>query len=129
MRKRSDPQVRRQLRAAVLAAGAKKAQDPVLLDLRERADFCDYFFLCHGANPAQIQAIAEAVEERLVQEFRLQPAHREGAREGEWRVLDYLDFIVHIFSTRSRRFYDLERLWRGAPTLRLPAGAEAEPAS
>lgn len=128
MPKRSDPQVRRRLRAAVLAAGAKKAQEPVLLDVRQRADFCDYFFLCHGANPAQIQAIAEAVEDRLGREFKLQPAHREGAREGEWRVLDYLDFIVHIFSARSRRYYDLERLWRGAPRLRLPAGVEAEQA-
>lgn len=129
MAKRTETEVRRRLRAAVLAASGKKAQEPVLLDVRKLADFCDYFFLCHGANPAQIQAIADAVEERLSQEFHLHPAHREGAREGEWRVLDYLDFIVHIFSARSRRFYDLERLWRGAPKLRLPAGVEEERAS
>ncbi|HXE30655.1 MAG TPA: ribosome silencing factor [Terriglobales bacterium] len=122
MPKTSDLKIRRQLREAVQAAVAKKAMDPVLLDVRKLADFCDYFFLCHGANPPQIQAIAEAVELRLETNDGLRPAHREGAREGEWIVLDYLDFIVHIFSIKSRRFYDLERLWGGAPRLSLPAG-------
>jgi len=111
------------MREAVKAAVAKKALDPVLLDVRKLADFCDYFLVCHGSNVHQIQAIAEAVEERLEAEG-VKPAHREGVREGEWVVLDYLHFIVHIFSVKSRRFYDLERLWGGAQKVALPAGAK-----
>lgn len=126
MAKTTDLKLRRQLRAAVKAAVAKKAREPVLLDVRKLADFCDYFFVCHGANPHQIQAIAEAIETGLEQGEGLRPTHREGGREGEWLVLDYLDFIVHIFSIKSRRFYDLERLWRGAPRLALPAGVVAD---
>lgn len=115
-----DLATRRHLRQAVEAAVGKKAADPVLLDLRQRADFCDYMMLCHGGNPHQIQAIADAVEERL-EAAGLRPAHREGGREGNWVVLDYIDFLVHIFSAQHRRFYDLERLWRDAPRLALPA--------
>lgn len=110
--------VRRQLRAAVQAAMAKKALDPVILDLRRVADFCDYFVICHGANPHQVQAIADAVELVLERTENLRPSHREGGRGGEWVVLDYLDFIVHVFSTHARSFYNLERLWSAA--LRLP---------
>lgn len=123
MPKTSDPQLRRRLRTAVTAAVGKKAVDPVLLDVRKLADFCDYFLICEGTNPNQIQAIAEAVELKMEKTAGMRPAHREGAREGEWIVLDYLDFIVHVFSSRNRRFYDLERLWGGAPRLALPATA------
>ncbi|MGH9482419.1 MAG: ribosome silencing factor [Terriglobales bacterium] len=123
MGKKTDPGVRRQLRAAVTAAVAKKAGDPVVLDVRKLADFCDYFFICEGSNPHQIQAIAEAVELRVERSGGVRPSHREGEREGEWIVLDYLDFIIHVFSPRIRRFYDLERLWGGAPRLELPAAA------
>ena len=121
MAKASDLQLRRHLRAAATAAAAKKALDPLLLDVRKLADFCDYFLICHGNNPHQIQAIAEAIELKLEQGYGLLPAHREGQRQGEWIVLDYLDFIVHVFSQKNRRFYDLERLWGGAPRLALPA--------
>ncbi|HXR98773.1 MAG TPA: ribosome silencing factor [Terriglobales bacterium] len=123
---KTDLKLRRQLRMAAQAAMDKKALDPVLLDLRKVADFCDYFLICHGANPAQIRTIADNVEERLDQQQSLQPAHREGGRDGEWIVLDYLHFIVHIFSSKSRRFYDLERLWGGAPKLALPTSAKSE---
>jgi len=91
------------------------AQDAVVLDVRALADFCDFFLLCHGASERQIETIAEGIETRLEQEEQLRPARREG--QGEWIVLDYLDFIVHIFSARTRRFYDLERLWSRAPRL------------
>ena len=121
MAKASDLLLRRHLRAA--AAADKKALDPVLLDVRKLADFCDYFLICHGSNPRQIQAIAEAIELKLELAYGLRPAHREGEREGEWIVLDYLDFIVHVFSPKNRRFYDLERLWGGAPRLALSPGA------
>lgn len=120
MPKTSDAQLRRQLRTAVTAAVAKKALDPVLLDVRQKAGFCDYFLLCHGANPRQIQTIAEAIELALDQ-AGLRPSYREGGREAEWVVLDYVDFIVHVFSPKTRRFYDLERLWSPAPRLALPA--------
>jgi ribosome-associated protein len=115
-----DPSIRRQLRAAAQAAMSKKAHDPVLLDVRKLAGFCDYFLLCHGNQPVQIQAIADAVETRLEKGFGLRAAHREGGRDAEWLALDYTDFIVHIFSPKTRKFYALERLWSGAPHLRLP---------
>jgi ribosome-associated protein len=111
--------VRRQLRTAVQAAMAKKAVDPVILDLRQVADFCDYFVICGGSNPHQVEAIAEAIELVLTRAEGLQPAHREGGRGGGWVVLDYLDFIVHVFSAEARQFYNLERLWSAAE--RLPA--------
>ncbi|MGH9487190.1 MAG: ribosome silencing factor [Terriglobales bacterium] len=114
----SDARLRRALRAAVRAAEGKKAVDPVLLDLRRQADFCDYFLICHGNNPHQIEAIAEAIELRL-KEQGLRPLQREGARQAEWVALDYMDFMVHIFTPRTRHFYDLERLWSGAPRVRL----------
>lgn len=119
----SDAKLRRLLRAAAEAAAGKKALDPVLLDLRHQADFCDYFLICHGNNPQQIQAIAEAIEERLEAEG-LRPLQREGKRQGEWMALDYMDFMVHVFSPRTRRFYDLERLWSGAPHVALAAGSK-----
>lgn len=116
MAKTSDLQLRRWMRAAVAAAVAKKAQDPVILDVRKLAGFCDYFVICHGNNPNQMEAITEAIEERLGQ-AGLRAAYRDGARQGEWRALDYVDFMVHVFSPRTRRFYDLERLWSGAPRI------------
>lgn len=97
---------------------AKKAVDPVILDLRRVADFCDYFVICSGTNSHQVQAIADAVELVLERTENLHPSNREGGRGGEWIVLDYLDFIVHVFSPKARNFYSLERLWSAA--LRVP---------
>lgn len=122
---RSDTKTRQQVRQAAAAAASKKALDVVALDVRKLADFCDYFLICHGANPAQIEAIAEAIELQLEQKQQLRPVHREGVRRGEWIVLDYLHFIVHVFSAKTRRFYDLERLWSGAQTLSLEAALRA----
>ncbi len=113
--------VRRQLREAARAALGKKAQDLVILDVRKLADFCDYFLLCHGTNPHQIQAIAEAIELQLERQAGLSALQREGGRDGEWVVLDYMHFLVHVFSPRTRAFYDLERLWGAAPRLPLSA--------
>lgn len=121
-----DARVRRSLREAALAAAGKKAVEPVLLDLRLLGGFADYFYICTGANPRQMQAIAEAIEEQLLRRHQLRPVHREGGAEGDWLVLDYLDFVVHIFSPRSRGFYDLERLWAKASRLALPAGLGSE---
>ncbi len=98
---------------AIEAARDKKAIDVALLDLRPLDSFTDFFVICSGSNPRQVQAIADAVEERLRGEG-LRPAHVEGFERAEWILLDYFDFIVHVFSSARREFYALERLWGSA---------------
>ena len=78
--------------------------------------FTDYFVLCSGTNPRQVQAIADEVEMRL-KSADVRPAHVEGYRQGEWILVDYVDFVVHVFSEKARKFYDLERLWKTARRL------------
>ena len=99
--------------AAVKAAASKKADHIALLDLRKAAGFTDFFVLATGANARQIRAIAEAVEETLSAR-RIKPSHTEGYERTEWILLDYFDFVVHVFSPGTRRFYGLERLWGSA---------------
>jgi ribosome-associated protein len=99
--------------AAVKAAASKKADHVALLDLRKAAGFTDFFVLATGANARQIRAIAEAVEEALSAR-RIKPSHTEGYERTEWILLDYFDFVVHVFSPETRRFYGLERLWGSA---------------
>ena len=100
-----------QLSEAIEAALDKKAQDAVVLDLREICSFTDYFLVCTGASARHNQSIADHVEETLKRQG-VRPLHVEGRTEGEWILLDYVDFVIHIFSARAREFYDLERLWR-----------------
>jgi ribosome-associated protein len=107
------------IRVAIHAAGEKKALDVVVLDLREVASFTDFFVIASGTNVRQVQAIADAVEEHLHKELRVKPARVEGYNSAEWVLLDYGDFILHVFEEKSRRFYDLERLWRDAARVRL----------
>jgi ribosome-associated protein len=111
---------------ALQAAGDKKALAPVLLDLREIASFTDYFIITSGTNPRQVQAIADEVAERLKQEGT-RAARIEGYATAEWVLLDYGDFIVHVFDHKARRFYDLERLWRDARNVELPPELRGEP--
>ncbi len=122
----SDRLVRKQVRKAVEAATNKKAADSVLLDVRKLAGFTDYFYICQGSNSRQVQAIADAIDMALDKEFGLQAGHREGYENAAWIVLDYVDFVIHIFTPESRGFYGLERLWSKAPRLDLklpePAG-------
>jgi ribosome-associated protein len=101
------------LRRAALAALAKKASDVVILDVRPVSTFTDYFLLASGGNQKQIVAMADAVEQALRQE-RLRPSHVEGYPRQEWILMDYGPFVVHLFTSRMRAFYDLERLWGGA---------------
>lgn len=101
------------VKIAARAASEKKAADMVVLDLREVASFTEYFLICTGANARQVQAISDAMEEQLRKEGK-RPLHIEGYRNAEWILLDYGDFIAHVFSSASRQFYDLERLWRDA---------------
>jgi ribosome-associated protein len=102
-----------QVVAAVRAAEDKKALDLVALDLRKAAGFTDYFIICSGANPRQIRAIADGVMEALAA-GGAKPAHIEGYERSEWVLIDYFDFIVHVFSPETRLFYGLERLWGNA---------------
>lgn len=102
-----------QVVAAVRAAEDKKALDLVTLDLRKAAGFTDYFIICSGANPRQIRAIADGIMEALAADGA-KPAHIEGYERSEWVLIDYFDFIVHVFSQETRLFYGLERLWGNA---------------
>lgn len=108
---------------AARAASDKKATEIVALDLREVASFTDYFLLCTGGNPRQVAAIAESVEDQLRKAGR-RPMHTEGYANAEWVLLDYGDFIVHVFQSAARHFYDLERLWRDAKRVALEVEGE-----
>jgi ribosome-associated protein len=103
-------------KTAVDAASDKKASDIILLDIRDVTAFADYFVICSGNNPRQIQAIADTVDEELgKQGARL--FHREGVAETGWVLLDFGDVIVHIFGAKEREYYRLERLWSEAKTV------------
>jgi ribosome-associated protein len=103
---------------AVEAAQEKQAVDITVLKLA--GAFAEYFMLCSGQSTPQLQAISDAVEERLDREH-VRLAHREGKAGAEWVLLDYRSFVVHIFSDRARQYYDLERLWRTAERVDFPA--------
>jgi len=109
-----------QIDRAVRAAEDKKALDLTLLDLRKAAGFTDYFLICSGTNPRQIRAIADSVMEALAAEGAT-PAHVEGYDRSEWVLLDYFDFIVHVFAREPRMFYGLERLWGNAERTEVTA--------
>jgi ribosome-associated protein len=105
--------------AALGAADDKKALDLVVLDVHEVASFTEYFLIAGGTNTRQVQAIADGVVERL-KELKRRPARIEGYNGAEWVLLDYGDFVFHVFEEKARRFYDLERLWRDAVRVELP---------
>jgi len=102
------------VREAVAAAEDRKALDLKVLHLQQVSDFTDYFVICSGTNERQVQAIADAVQERL-RANRVRPLHVEGYNRGQWVLLDYGDLVVHVFQEEPRRFYALERLWGDAP--------------
>ena len=110
---------------ALHAASDKKAIKAILLDLREIASFTDYFVITSGANDRQVQAISDEVFDRLKKAGT--PAARvEGYKTAEWILLDYGDFIVHVFDDKARKFYDLERLWRESKQVKLPSELAGE---
>jgi ribosome-associated protein len=124
MKKKNDLQ--QQVLEAILACQDKQAEDVTVLELeKDSGAFTDYFVMCSGTNPRQIQAIADAVDERL-EGLGLRVTHSEGYKQAEWVLLDYVDFVVHIFSEKARQFYDLERLWKSAKRLE-PAELMAKP--
>ena len=96
------------------AAHGRKALDVVVLDLRKAEGFTDYFVICTGTNPRQINAIADAVTDALRNQFGERPVLAEGVHKSEWILLDYFNFVVHVFSSDCRAFYGLERLWGNA---------------
>jgi ribosome-associated protein len=113
---RRSPRLPQQVESAIRAAGDKKAENIVVLDLRKAAGFTDYFVICSGANPKQIRAIADSVMEALATSG-VKAAHIEGYERSDWLLLDYFDFVVHIFAPETRLFYGLERLWGSAERL------------
>jgi len=112
-----DPEVK----LALTCASEKKAFDLTALDLREIASFTEFFIIASGANQRQVQAIADEIEEQLKKQLGARAVRTEGYSSAEWVLMDYGDFIVHIFEKNAREFYDLERLWRDARKVELPA--------
>jgi ribosome-associated protein len=105
---------------AIQAAQDKKALDVVVLDLRKADGFTDFFVICTGTNPRQIAAIADAVRDTLKKDLGERPALAEGVDRSEWVLLDYFNFVVHVFSRECRSFYALERLWGNAERIEFP---------
>jgi len=112
-----------QIAVAIAAAEDKKADGLLVLDLRKAAGSTDYFVICAGQNARQIRAIADGVMDALGS-HGAKPAHVEGYERSEWVLLDYFDFIVHIFAPETRLFYGLERLWGNAERIEVPATSQ-----
>ncbi|MCL5006064.1 MAG: ribosome silencing factor [Acidobacteria bacterium] len=114
--------MRPHLREAVRAAQDHKAVNMEVLDVGNICSFTDYFLICSGTSTRHTRAISDAIFEHLKKESGVTPAHLEGYAQAEWILMDYLSFVVHIFSERAREFYDLERLWKTAPRVPIPKG-------
>ncbi|MGH2748697.1 MAG: ribosome silencing factor [Actinomycetota bacterium] len=119
---------------AATAASSKKAERITILDVSRLLVITDYFLICSGNTERQVRTIAGEIERQLIELHGLKPARREGERDSRWVVLDYLDFVVHVFHREDRDYYDLERLWADAPVVPYeqdwegrdePAAAEA----
>ena len=110
-------ELRKQVADVIQACLDKKAEELSILEMEKGSGaFTDYFVLCSGTNPRQVQAIADEVERRL-KAVGVRPNQVEGYKQAEWVLLDYVDFVVHVFSENARKFYDLERLWKTATRL------------
>lgn len=105
--------------AAAAAASDKLADDLIAFDVSERLVITDAFLVCSGANDRQVNAIVDAIEERL-RGLDTKPVRREGTREGRWVLLDYLDIVIHVQHVEEHAFYALERMWRDCPQIPLP---------
>jgi ribosome-associated protein len=113
-----DREIFDQVKIAVRAADEKKAQSMLVLRLSAITEFTDYFIICSGNSTRQTQAIADEIVERLKMSG-VRPLHTEGYKNAEWILIDFGAFVVHIFTEESRRFYDLERLWRDAERVEI----------
>ena len=108
-----------EVKLAIDCAAEKKALDIVALDLREVTSFTEFFVVTHGMNTRHVQAIADEISKELKKQKKLSPVRIEGYSAAQWVLLDYGDFITHVFNEESRGFYDLERLWRDASRVEL----------
>ncbi len=118
------------VKAAAAAAMSRRAQDGVILDLRQLDGFTDFFAIFSGTSDIQVEGISQAVLEELENNWAQKPWHQEGERKADWILLDYVDFVVHVFLSERRTYYNLERLWAEAeqielPELTIPAHVEA----
>ena len=113
------PRMPKAISVAIEAAQDRKATGVVLLDLKKAEAFTDYFVICSASNPRQVQAIADAVEEALKGQ-KQRPSLVEGYARAEWILLDYFDFVIHVFSKHARDFYGLDRLWGSAKRTEFP---------
>src|SRR6188768_261541 len=111
-----------ELKLAIHCADEKKAVNLIALDLRDIASFTEFFVIASGTNQRQVQAIADEINEQLKKQLGTRPVRIEGYNSAEWVLLDYGDFIVHIFNGEARDFYDLARLWRDARKVEIPSG-------
>ena len=116
---RRAPRLPKAISVAIEAAQDRKASGVVVLDLKKAAAFTDYFVICSASNPRQVQAIADAVEEALKAQ-KQRPSLVEGYSRAEWILLDYFDFVIHVFSKHARDFYGLDRLWGSATRHEFP---------
>lgn len=110
--------------AAALAASDKLATDVIAIDVSDRLALADVFVIASASNDRQVEAVVDAVEERL-RGLDAKPLRREGKRDGRWVLLDYGDVVVHVQHDEERAFYALERLWRDCPLLPLDLGITA----
>jgi ribosome-associated protein len=119
-------ELKSQITMALVACEDKKAEQITVLEMDQNSGaFTDYFLICSGSNPRQVQAISDEVELRL-KRAGFYPNNIEGHRQAEWVLIDYVDFVVHVFSEAARKYYDLERLWKSAKKIE-PADFMAKP--
>ena len=114
-------------KTAAVAAQERRAQNTKILDLRRFEAFTIFFVICSGTSDRQVEGISDKILEDLEEQWGARPWRREGERKSDWILLDYVDFVVHIFLNETRQFYNLERLWSEAnevevPELELPEG-------
>lgn len=108
-----DQDIFEQVKLAAHCADEKKALNVLVLRLSAITEFTDYFVICSGNSTRQTQAIADEITDQL-KKIKTRPLHTEGYNTGDWILIDYGSFVVHVFSDKARQFYDLERLWRDA---------------
>ena len=106
--------------AAAATALSRRASNAVILDLRQLPSFTNFFIICSGISDTQVEGISDAVLDELKDNWNEHPWHREGGRNADWVLLDYVDFVVHIFLEEKREYYNLERLWADAPQIEVP---------
>lgn len=120
-----DERIWSRVTACLEAAADRKASDPVVLDLREASQIADYFVILSGRSDTQVRAIAESIEQQA-RKHGLRPRAIEGMSHGQWVLMDFGDFVAHVFYEPVRGFYDLERLWARVPRVSLPAPVREE---